>query len=163
MLFIPGVVCALSCWPKTQRGKFLVFRAKSILTLVAKSSIHTPGIAACFNGCFKPFTLTFYLIGWVPDHSVWVIARVCVCADRRVGMCTNTSQACMRSSSPGSWFTGESGVPSTTSPASDASRLECYSVCVAQMSKMNNKEKVNRVRVRAGYTFKNHLYVCVCV
>lgn len=51
--------------------------------------------------------------------SYW---SVCV-ADRRVGMCTSTLLVCMRSSSPGCWSTGESGVPSTISPARDANRF----------------------------------------
>lgn len=68
---------------------------------------------------------------------------VCVCvyifADRRAGMCMNTSPVCMRSSSLGSWSTGESGVPSTTSPAPDANR--CVLVCACKVMYLSYTSK----------------------
>lgn len=55
---------------------------------------------------------------------------VLISVDRSAGMCMNTLLAYMRNSSPGSWSTGESGVPLTTSPAHVASRWVCMCIGV---------------------------------
>lgn len=74
----------------------------------------------CYGDCCKPL---------VHKQGLPLTADcVFISVDRNAGTCMNTLLAYMRNSSPGSWSTGESGVPLTTSPAHDASRWAC--ICI---------------------------------